>query len=145
MRYLLLSDLDTSIKDYDLEDILESTTLVQTGNTTLDTAENIAIDTCFAYIGSVYDKDVELAKTGDTRDFFVIDSVISILKHTLYQRVSSSSIPEHIQDGFQQTIENLQNIQGRKVQPKITKRDVSDTKYVARIYTDSNVKSGYSY
>lgn len=148
MIYITLDDLETSMTEYDLKDLIQvpfEDTLPQSGNTILDGAELIAIDQTFAFIGMIYDKSLELSKTGVTRDFFIVKSVIAILKHTIYQRVSASDIPAHIEAGYEDTINNLTIIQKRKVAPKIVSRGEDDSEYTAQIYTNTTTRTTYDY
>ncbi len=148
MIYLEQDDLYTIIKDYTLLDLLEVTEaqLTNTGSTILDKAELTGIDIVFSYIGGIYDQSLELAKTGNTRNYMIVNSVATILQHLLYQRVSSNIIPDHIDQSYQRTIDNLVNIQNRKIVPPTLDHKLSgDTSYVARVYGVSNTKTTYDY
>jgi hypothetical protein len=147
MIYLEQDDLYTIIKDYTLLDLLEMTeTELTSGSTILNKAELTGIDIVFSYIGNIYDASLELVKTGDTRNYMIVNAVVNIVRHLLYQRVSGNIIPDHIDQSYQRTIENLTNIQSRKiVPPRLEQMSSGDTSYVARIYGISNTKTTFDY
>jgi hypothetical protein len=148
MIYLEKDDLYVIIKDYTLLDLLEltETQLLNTGSTILDKAEMTAVDIVFSYIGNIYDYDTEIVKTGVTRNYMIVNAVSTILQHLLYQRVSSNVIPNHIDTSYTRTIENLVNIQNRKIVPQRLEHKLSgDTSYVPRLISDSNSKTTYDY
>lgn len=145
MIYLTEDDLEVIITDYTLSDLLETT-----GNTIdspiLQNAERTAVDIVFSYITNVYDKDIELAKTGTTRDYMIVNSISTVTQNLLYQRVSTDIIPQHIDMSFERIIENLVNIQNRKLNPILTKKETDDTTYVPRVVSSSNTpRTNYSY
>jgi len=145
MIYLTADDLEVIITDYTLKDILEYTDDI-TGSTILQNAERTSIDIVFSYITNIYDKEVELAKSGTTRDFMIVNSVSTIAQYLLYQRVSTDIIPSHIDLSYERIIENLVNIQNRKIIPVIAKKESDDETYVPRIVSSSNTpRTSYDY
>jgi len=145
MIYLTEDDIEVIVVDYTLLDLLELTTL-ESGSTILNNAERTAIDITFSYISNIYDKDVELAKTGTTRDYMIVNSVASIIQYLLYQRVSKNIVPDHIDMQYQRVIDNLVNVSNRKVNPVIARKETDDTTYVPRIVSSSDTpRTNYNY
>jgi hypothetical protein len=144
MLYLTENDLLVVIQDYTLQDILE-TTGSTLASPILQSAEKVAIDTVKAYVSNIYDTDNEFSLTGSTRNGLLVNCVVNLVQYYLYQRVSSDIRPEHIDLSYERTMENLRDIQNRKVVPKVTRLSDSDSNYVPRIVSTSNTRVSYNY
>jgi hypothetical protein len=129
----------------DLLEIEESGLTSGYTNSILEYGEQVGLDTTFGYLNAIYTLSAQTSLTGSTRDYLVLNSVISIMLKTIYQRLAPNSVPQHITDSYTQAIETLRDLQNRKYTPKIQERDKDDTEKVRRIYTTSNTKITYPY
>jgi hypothetical protein len=148
MTYVTIEDLLCQITSYDLADLLEIEESGLTSGYTdsiLEYGEQVGLDTTFGYLNAIFTLSAQTSLTGSTRDYLVLNSVISIMLKTVYQRLAPNSVPQHITDSYTQAIETLRDLQNRKYTPKIQERDKDDAEKVRRIYTLSNPKITYPY
>jgi hypothetical protein len=149
MNYITIDDLLCQITSPDLADLLEveESGLTETGftNSILDYAEKVGMDTATAFLDGIFDMTLEFSNTGDTRDFMIVQSVLSVLLKTIYQRLSPNSVPQHVTDSYNEAIDNFKALQQRKYTPKVAERDDEDVDKSRRIYSDSNPKITYPY
>ena len=111
--YLTQDDAQSSIRDHDLEHILDH---MNSGNSidSFDLAAQEAQSIVRDYLIK-YDIDTELDKTGTDRHRSIIFYIKNICLYVIYERIEDDQVPERIIKNYDDTIETLREISKGKL------------------------------
>lgn len=97
------------IRTYRLNQILES--LDEADDVILDNAEGEAMGVIRKHLGTRYDMDVELAKSGDSRSKVLLRYIKVLVLYFIYERVPDDSVPERVVKNYDEVMKALEKIE----------------------------------
>jgi len=108
-NFITQQDYQDKITDHRLQQLIDNDPSILDG--VEDTAISIVRDALFQW----YDVEHEFSKTGTDRDATLVRFCINLCVYFLYERVPDKFMPQHVQDNYNHTLDQLDKIeQGKK-------------------------------